>query len=543
VVSPKVLDRGVKTNEYDDRDQHDANVKQPPPLRCDIVVVLNFFIQTSEHKGAPIPLTRGTARGGPFRAAGISGCFRKRAPFACCKTYDAVSALSQKGKKPVPVTLRIPAKLGGYAIAETDQEILMAKSTDRVILAVAAIASLPFTEGCAKQPTIDPARLQRFAALPEASTYRASDPMAAKIELGRMLYFDARLSKSQTVSCNSCHPLSDYGVDGKPVSVGHAGQRGTRNSPTVYNAAMQFAQFWDGRAPDVEVQAAGPLLNPGEMATSKKAVVKVVKSIPGYVAAFREAYPADRNPITFEHVVDSIGKFERGLVTPSRWDRFLAGDQSVLSSAEKAGLSQFLNAGCDGCHSGVLVGGAAFQKLGAVKEYTDTRLRPIPDHPESERPHGIQGSISAERGEDRAVFPSRQSEQSGRGGGADGGIPDGQATVRRRPRCDSNVAELPHGRDRSQLCPTAGSAQGEREIVKGVIVSGQSPKLAKEDRSRDEIAPADVLPATPLLESEIADLAYTRWLERGCPQGSADEDWFAAERELQSRGSDQSRES
>ena len=270
------------------------------------------------------------------------------------------------------VPLRIPAKRGGYAIAEKDQEILMAKSTDRVILAVTAIASLAFTGGCAKQPTLEPARLQRFAALPEASTYSASDPMAAKIELGRMLYFDDRLSKSQTVSCNSCHPLSTYGADGKPVSVGHAGQRGTRNSPTVYNAAMQFAQFWDGRAPDVEVQAAGPLLNPGEMATSKKAVVKVVKSIPGYVAAFREAYPADRNPVTFEHVVDSIGKFERGLVTPSRWDRFLAGDQSVLSSAEKAGLSQFLNAGCDGCHSGVLVGGAAFQKLGAVKEYTDT---------------------------------------------------------------------------------------------------------------------------------------------------------------------------
>lgn len=238
------------------------------------------------------------------------------------------------------------------------------------ILAVSALLSA----GCGKQSTsVDPATLKSFAALPEAPTSGATDSRAAEIDLGRMLYYDARLSKSQTISCNSCHQLSTYGVDGKPTSDGHRGQRGTRNSPTVYNAAFNFVQFWDGRAPDVEKQAQGPLLNPVEMAMpSEKAVVGVLKSMPGYVAAFRQAFPGDKNPVTFSHVSEAIGLFERGLITPSRWDKFLKGDQAALTTEEKSGFNRFLAAGCDTCHSGTLVGGAAFQKLGVLKEYPDT---------------------------------------------------------------------------------------------------------------------------------------------------------------------------
>jgi cytochrome c peroxidase len=238
------------------------------------------------------------------------------------------------------------------------------------ILAISALLSA----GCGRQSTtVDSAKLRSFAALPEAPTFGTNDARTAKIALGRMLYYEARLSRSQTISCNSCHQLSMYGVDGKPTSEGDRGQRGDRNSPTVYNASMHFVQFWDGRAPDVEKQAQGPLLNPVEMAMpSEKAVVAVLKSMPGYVAAFRQAFPGDKNPVTLSHVSEAIGLFERGLMMPSRWDKFLKGDQASLTAEEKSGLNHFLSAGCGTCHSGTLVGGSAFQKLGVLKEYPDT---------------------------------------------------------------------------------------------------------------------------------------------------------------------------
>lgn len=234
------------------------------------------------------------------------------------------------------------------------------------------LAGSAMVTSCGKHSAaIDPQRLKAFAPLPHVA---ASIPAGAeaRVELGRMLYYDARLSKSQVISCNSCHSLATFGADGHPTAEGHGGQRGTRNSPTVYNAAIQFAQFWDGRARDVEQQAGGPLLNPVEMAMpSEQAVVAVLKSMPGYVSAFRRAFPGEKNPITFAHVTEALGAFERGLVTPSRWDKFLNGDEAALTRAEKVGFNHFLAAGCDTCHSGPLIGGNAFQKLGALKEYPD----------------------------------------------------------------------------------------------------------------------------------------------------------------------------
>jgi cytochrome c peroxidase len=236
---------------------------------------------------------------------------------------------------------------------------------------IAAVLMCLFAACIKPSTTVDRAKLKAFAPLPDSAAPTTASA-AAQVALGRMLYYDARLSKGQDISCNSCHPLVKYGADGQPTSVGHGGQRGARNSPGVYNAALQFVQFWDGRAPDVEKQARGPLLNPVEMAMpSEKAVVAVVKSMPEYVAAFRRAYRADRNPVTFEHVTEAIGVFERGLVAPSRWDRFLKGDETALTPSEKAGFNAFVTEGCATCHSGTLVGGGAFQKLGVVKGYPD----------------------------------------------------------------------------------------------------------------------------------------------------------------------------
>jgi cytochrome c peroxidase len=186
-----------------------------------------------------------------------------------------------------------------------------------------------------------------------------------------MLYYDARMSKNHDISCNSCHMLDKYGVDGEPTSPGHKGQRGGRNSPTSYNAALHVAQFWDGREPDVEAQAKGPPLNPIEMAMpSAEAVENVLKSIPGYRKAFKAAFPEQEKPITYDNFGTAIGAFERGLVTKnSKFDQYLGGDVAALGDAEKAGLDLFVETGCTACHMGATLGGTQYQKLGAVHPY------------------------------------------------------------------------------------------------------------------------------------------------------------------------------
>ena len=136
---------------------------------------------------------------------------------------------------------------------------------------------------------------------------------------------------------------------------------------------MHFVQFWDGRAPDVEEQAKGPVLNPVEMAmASEKDVIAVLKSMPEYVDAFKKAFPGEKDPVTYDNVGKAIGAFERKLITPARWDKFLKGDATVLTAEEKAGFNTFSSAGCETCHAGALLGGNMFQKIGSVKPWSDT---------------------------------------------------------------------------------------------------------------------------------------------------------------------------
>jgi cytochrome c peroxidase len=230
--------------------------------------------------------------------------------------------------------------------------------------------------GCARSgsesASIDPATLKAYAPLPDVVP--GKEPITEeKVVLGRMLYYETRLSGSQKLSCNSCHELTRYGVDNQPTSAGDKGQRGDRNSPTVYNAAGHFVQFWDGRAADVEEQAKGPILNPVEMAMpSEKQVVAVLKSMPDYVAGFQRAFPNDKDPVTYDNTGKAIGAFERKLITPARWDRFLKGEQTALTPEEKAGFHTFVASGCQTCHAGALLGGNMYQKIGLVKAWPDT---------------------------------------------------------------------------------------------------------------------------------------------------------------------------
>jgi len=209
-----------------------------------------------------------------------------------------------------------------------------------------------------------------FGELPDVAASATNPVTAEKITLGRMLYFDTRLSKNHDISCNSCHDLAAFGVDGEPTSPGHKGQRGERNSPTVYNAALHIAEFWDGRAPDVEAQAKGPVLNPVEMAMpSEEAVVAVLASIPGYAPLFAAAFPEDADPIDYDNMARAIGAFERRLITADRLDAFVSGQDGALNDEQLAGLQEFLDVGCVTCHMGPTIGGGLYRKLGLVKPY------------------------------------------------------------------------------------------------------------------------------------------------------------------------------
>jgi cytochrome c peroxidase len=164
-------------------------------------------------------------------------------------------------------------------------------------------------------------------------------------------------------------------VDNEPTSVGHDGQRGARNSPTVYNAALHFAQFWDGRAPNVEEQAKGPVLNPVEMGMPSPEVVNErLAEIPGYAPLFAAAFPGEQDPITYDNFAKAVGAFERRLVTPSRFDEFLGGRADALTDAEVAGLAKFMDTGCPTCHMTATIGGQMYQKLGLVHPYESKDL-------------------------------------------------------------------------------------------------------------------------------------------------------------------------
>ena len=191
---------------------------------------------------------------------------------------------------------------------------------------------------------------------------------AAKVELGKKLWFDPRLSRSGFISCNSCHNLSMGGSDNVAASVGDRWQKGGINSPTVLNSVLNIAQFWDGRAKDLAEQAGGPIENPIEMNSTHDIAVATLRSIPGYVKEFKSVYKVDA--IDIKQVTDALAAFEATLVTPNaRFDKWLKGDKSAITDVELKGYQLFKSSGCVACHNGPAVGGNMFQKMGVVAVY------------------------------------------------------------------------------------------------------------------------------------------------------------------------------
>lgn len=212
-----------------------------------------------------------------------------------------------------------------------------------------------------------------------AKAVKNNEVTPAKTELGKELFFDPRMSRSQIISCNTCHNLGTGGVDAGPTSIGHGWQKGPRRAPTVLNAVFNVAQFWDGRAEDLKAQAKGPMQAPVEMNNTPANLEKTLNSIPEYVAQFKKAFPSDPQPANFDNFAKAVEAFEATLVTPgSRFDKFLMGEEAALNDPEKKGLRLFLDKGCAACHNGVNVGGNGYFPFGVV-EKPSPDIRPVAD--------------------------------------------------------------------------------------------------------------------------------------------------------------------
>ena len=193
-----------------------------------------------------------------------------------------------------------------------------------------------------------------------------------KVSLGKALFSDSRLSADNTISCATCHDLSNGGDDGLPVAIGIDGKHGPVNTPTVINASLNIAQFWDGRAADLKTQVSGPIHNPLEMGSTWDEVVGKLAADQATVSEFESVYPGE--PLTGELIADAIAAYEAQLIsTDSPFDRFLLGDENAISSAAKEGLHTFVDLGCVACHQGKNLGSNMYQQFGVIGSYFEDR--------------------------------------------------------------------------------------------------------------------------------------------------------------------------
>lgn len=229
--------------------------------------------------------------------------------------------------------------------------------------------SFVFCRPAAAEDTLRAKALELFAPIPPAPpVIKNNPPSPEKIELGAMLYFDPRLSKSSLISCNTCHNLGLGGADYQETSTGHGWQKGPRNAPTVLNSVFNLAQFWDGRAKDLAEQAKGPVQANVEMNNTPENVIKVLNSMAEYQDLFRKAFPGEKSPVSFDNMAKAIEVFEATLLTPnSPFDLFLRGNDGALGRPARDGLKIFIDKGCADCHGGINMGGEDYYHFGVVE--------------------------------------------------------------------------------------------------------------------------------------------------------------------------------
>ena len=239
---------------------------------------------------------------------------------------------------------------------------------------------ISLTEGAFAEQALQDKAASLFEPIPSQAPQLKSNPATpAKLKLGKMLYFEPRLSASQLISCQTCHNVGLAGTDLQETSVGHGWQKGPRNAPTVFNAVFNVAQFWDGRADDLAEQAKGPVQASIEMNNKPKRVVETLSSMPQYVEQFKAAFPDEKQPVTFENVAKAIEVFEATLITPGApFDEYIRGDTDALNQTEKEGLEIYINKGCSSCHFGVNLGGKGYYPFGVIEKPQEA-IRPESD--------------------------------------------------------------------------------------------------------------------------------------------------------------------
>ncbi len=236
-------------------------------------------------------------------------------------------------------------------------------------------AAALLASACASVTSSDDAALlararQLFQPLPTDAATPERPLTRERIQLGRALFFEPRLSADDRISCATCHQPSFYGAEPLAVSMGPSGKLLPRNTPTIFNTALQFVQHYGGNRSDVEDQAVRSLTSPFAYAQKDMATAQEkLRSLPGYRALFERAFPGQADPVTVQNMGTAIGAYERVLLTPAPFDRFLKGDTQAITAQAKRGLDKFMTTGCAGCHNGVVLGGQTYQKFGVTQEY------------------------------------------------------------------------------------------------------------------------------------------------------------------------------
>jgi len=240
----------------------------------------------------------------------------------------------------------------------------------RMIVAIAILSFAGLSSGSNGDEELLKQANQIFGALPKAMVSEKNPITPGKVKLGKLLFYETRISIDGTVSCVRCHPIGLYAADGLKKSIGNNCRVNPRNAPAIFNAAGQISAHWIGNRADVEDQARQSVIGPPSFGMpSYEAVENRLKGLKGYVDLFREAYPGEKDPVNMDNFAKAVGAFERTLVTPAPFDAFLRGNQGALSEQGKRGLRIFNEVGCTACHSGPYIGGQTYQKFGLVEAY------------------------------------------------------------------------------------------------------------------------------------------------------------------------------
>ncbi len=239
------------------------------------------------------------------------------------------------------------------------------------VLLLALLAAVnPWAAGADETDTLLTQAKQVFGPLPSAIPSQRNPITPEKVALGKMLFYETRISVDGTVSCARCHPMGLYAADGLRKAIGNNSKLNPRNAPTILNAAGQISAHWTGNRLDVEDQAKQAIIGPPSYGmASYEAAEKKLKEIRGYLPLFQKAFPLEKEPVTVDNFAKAVGAFERTLVTPSRFDAFLKGNKTALTEPEKRGLQTFMQTGCAGCHSSPYAGGQMYQKFGLFEPY------------------------------------------------------------------------------------------------------------------------------------------------------------------------------